>query len=585
MQNADEYITLGLYLGFLIVIGYVFSRLNRNLSDFVRGGGQGLWWMVGTSSVMAAISAFTFTGNASAAYDAGPTLLVVYAANCVGFLVGYFFLAAWFRQTRAYTLADIIRDRFGVGAEQFNVWSFAFLAPVGAAIQLWALSVFASAVFGFPLLPTIVVIGFVVTFYSTSGGRWGVMATDFLQSLILVPITLVLAVYSFYHVGGFSGIAAMFSDPVVGHDFRFVKDPGEFTGDRFTWKWMIAIFLIQLSGFLSISGAPRYLSVKDGKEGRKSALLAFILMTVGALVWILPPMVARVTLSGEVAGVALDNPSEASYAIAAMHYLPAGLLGIMVVAMFAATMSSMDTGLNMVTGTLARNFWPWLRGLFNLGEPSADLELRVCRWITLFLGMAIIAMALMLAMQRQFQLFDAYFVIATLIGLPVTIPLVAGLFIRRLPFVSYFVIAGLSVLPAAYSLWDGAVNGNQWTVQDRGLWVIAFGLAGVVISLGLKRWEHSRSRERIEDLFQRMRTPVEAEEHGGDGNDLPQLRIMGKMSVAAGLFLLTLVLFPEDFTGRVAALFVAAFVIGIGVLLLRGARRAQARAGSGSGEE
>jgi len=51
------------------------------------------------------------------------------------------------------------------------------------------------------------------------------------------------------------------------------------------------------------------------------------------------------------------------------------------------------------------------------------------------------------------------------------------------------------------------------------------------------------------------------------------------------LFLLTLVLFPEDFTGRVAALFVAAFVIGIGVLLLRGARRAQARAGSGSGEE
>ena len=581
MQNADEYITLGLYLGFLIVIGYVFSRLNRNLSDYVRGGGQGLWWMVGTSSVMAAISAFTFTGNASAAYDAGPTLLVVYAANCVGFLVGYFFLAAWFRQTRAYTLADIIRDRFGVGAEQFNVWSFAFLAPVGAAIQLWALSVFASAVFGFPLLPTIIIIGLVVTFYSTSGGRWGVMATDFLQSLILVPITLVLAVYSFYHVGGFSGIAAMFSDPVVGHDFRFVKDPGEFTGDRFTWKWMVAIFLIQLSGFLSISGAPRYLSVKDGKEGRKSALLAFILMTVGALVWILPPMVARMTLSGEVAGVALDNPSEASYAIAAMHYLPAGLLGIMVVAMFAATMSSMDTGLNMVTGTLARNFWPWLRRLFNLGEPSAVLELRVCRWITLFLGMAIIAMALMLAMQRQFQLFDAYFVIATLIGLPVTIPLVAGLFIRRLPFVSYFVIAGLSVLPAAYSLWDGAVNGNQWTVQDRGLWVIAFGLAGVVISLGLKRWEHSRSRERIEDLFQRMRTPVDAEEHGGDGNDLPQLRIMGRMSVAAGLFLLTLVLFPEDFTGRVAALFVAVFVMGIGVLLLRGARRAKVRAESG----
>jgi solute:Na+ symporter, SSS family len=573
MHGTTEYWALGLYLAFLLVIGWVFARLNRNLSDFVRGGGQGLWWMVGTSSVMATISAFTFTGNASAAYEAGPTLLVIYAANCTGFLVGYLFLAAWFRQTRAYTLADIIKDRFGVAAEQFNVCSFAFLAPIAAAIQLWALAVFASAVFSLPLVPTIIVIGLVVTFYSTSGGRWGVMATDFLQSLVLIPITLVLAAYSLYHIGGVGGLLALFDDPAIAADYQFVKEAGQFSGDRFTLKWIVAIFLIQLSGFLSISGAPRYLSVKDGREGRKSALLALVLMTIGAVVWILPPLVVRATLAGEVAAMPLDNPAEGAYAVAALHFLPNGLLGIMVVAMFAATMSSMDTGLNMVTGTVARNFWPWLRGLAGWRTPAPLTELRVCRWVTVGLGLAIVILALMLAAQRSFQLFDAYFVIATLIGLPVTIPLVAGLFIKRLPFASYFVIVGLAVVPAAYSLWDGHFHGNPWTVQDRGLWVIGFGVLGVVLSLGLQRWESAASRTSIEALFQRMRCPIDPAEHEGDAKDHTQWVLMGRTSLAAGGFLLVLVVMPDDWPGRGAALFVAGFVLVTGWLLVRAARR------------
>jgi Na+/proline symporter len=577
MSNPNEYISLGLYLGFLLVIGYVFSRMNRNLSDYVRGGGMATWWMVGTSSLMAAISAFTFTGNASAAYEAGPTLLIIYAANCAGFLVGYFFLAAWFRQSRALTLADIIRDRFGVGAEQFNVFSFAFLAPIGAAIQLWALAVFASAVFNFPLIPTIIIIGLVVTLYSTSGGRWGVMATDFLQSLILIPITLVLAAFCVYHIGGWSGFWSIFSSPEIGDDYRFIKESGAFSGDRFTLKWIIMIFLIQLSGFLSISGAPRYLSVKDGKEGRKSSMLAFILMFLGAIVWILPPMVARVTLGAEVDGVLIDNPSEASYAIAAIHYLPTGLLGIMIVAMFAATMSSMDTGLNMVTGTLVRNLWPWLRGMFKIAQPAEKTELRICRWVTAGLGLTIMVLALMLAAQTSFQLFDAYFVIATIIGLPVTIPLVAGLFIRRLPYSSYFIISGLSCLPAIYSLVDATFRGNSWTVQDRAMWVIIFGIVGIFISLYVRRWENPANRQQIEELFVRMKKVIEPHEHSDQRSDYSQLQIMGKMSIAAAGFLLLLLALAESLLGIISVLFVSGFVLVVGILLILGARREKAR--------
>ena len=45
-----EYFTLAGYFGLLILIGGIFARFNRNLSDFTRGGAQCSWWLVGVSS-------------------------------------------------------------------------------------------------------------------------------------------------------------------------------------------------------------------------------------------------------------------------------------------------------------------------------------------------------------------------------------------------------------------------------------------------------------------------------------------------------------------------------------------------------
>ena len=78
------------------------------------------------------------------AFLAGPTVLIIYAANVCALLLCGLFLAAWFRQTRAYTTMDVIKSRFGPAVEQFSAYTGVLLTPLQAAIQLWALSVFAS---------------------------------------------------------------------------------------------------------------------------------------------------------------------------------------------------------------------------------------------------------------------------------------------------------------------------------------------------------------------------------------------------------------------------------------------------------
>ena len=217
-----EYITLGIYLIVLMIVGGVFSRLNTNVSDFARGGAQGTWWMVGTSMFMAGISAFTFTGNASAAFSGGPTFLIIYLANCVG-LALCIIIGPWFRQTRATTWADILRERFNVSVEQFTSYFALLIQPISAATQLYALSIFTSSVLHVPTPWVIVVLGLIVLFYSTTGGRWAVMATDFVQGLVLLSLTILVFFLALHKIGGVSTFFSYFSDPRFAEDFKFVK--------------------------------------------------------------------------------------------------------------------------------------------------------------------------------------------------------------------------------------------------------------------------------------------------------------------------------------------------------------------------
>lgn len=568
-----EYITLGIYLIVLLSLGTIFSKFNTNLSDFVRGGGQGTWWMVGSSMLMASISAFTFTGNASAAFEAGPTFLIIYFANCVALLICGLFLAAWFRQTRAYTEADVVRQRFGTVVEQFGVYMGVILAPIAAAIQLWALAIFASSVFSFPLIPTIVVIGCIVIFYSTTGGKWAVMATDFVQSLIMFSITILVAVLALIKIGGIGEFFSYFSDPKFADDFKFVKEPGQFPDDKFTYKWIIAIFFMQFYSQISLNSVSRFLSVKDGKEAKKASFLALGLMLIGCFIWFVPPMAARFLYGDEIMAQAIENPANSSYAFIALKLLPNGLMGIMIAAMFAATMSSMDSGLNEQVGIIARNAIPRLRSALGFhNELPAKTELLICKIATLMLGGIIITYSILFATNKEIVLFDAYMIIGSIVGIPIAFPLLCGLWIKKLPSWSFFAIFGGCLIPSIISIYDAQVNDNPWTIQERALWIFLAGILATVVSMAFYRYSSEAYKKRVAEFFVTMRTPVDFLKEIGESKDYTQLKIMGMTAIGLGSLLMLLILVPNPLWGRFCVFCVAGMIILVGVLLRTGAR-------------
>ncbi len=575
-----EYLTLAIYLGVLLALGAYFKKFTTNLSDFVRGGGQGSWWLIGTSILMSAISAFTFTGNASAAFEGGPSLFIIYAANCAGFACGGLFIGRWMRQTRAYTTADVVRSRFGVPVEQFGACFGVLLGPITAAIQLYALSLFASTVLDLPIIPIMIVIAIIVIFYSTSGGKWAVMATDFVQAMVMLSITLLVCFLSLRAVGGFSEFFAFFKDPRFADDFKLIKENGAFAGDRYTLKWAVAIFLMQVNSQLSLSSAGRYIAARDGKEASRASWLAFVLMALGSAVWFIPPMVARFLFETEILNSGIDKPAESAYAFIAMKLLPNGLLGMMIAAMFAATMSSMDSGLNSQVGAIVRNIIPRIRSAIGrTQELTTKQEMRICYIATICLGVLITGYAMLFAFYSKITLFDASLTVASVIGVPMSFPMFLGLWLKKLPKWSYFPIFCACLAPSIWSFIDGKLNGNYWTVQDRAIWIMLFGSVAAIICLLFSKHTSEKSRTEVDAFFKKMHTPIDYDtEIGRAAVDYEQYFVISKAVLFVGALILLILFVPNDTFSRLCILSISGFVLSVGALLWWGGRRMKAKA-------
>ena len=122
MISIYDYISIGFYFIFVVTVGVVFSRRNKNTSDYFRGGGIMPWWMAGVSAWMASFSAWTFTGAAGKIYQNGPFVLLLYYSSIAAFVIIMAFTCYRFRRMRTVTPMEAIRARYGAATQQFVTW-------------------------------------------------------------------------------------------------------------------------------------------------------------------------------------------------------------------------------------------------------------------------------------------------------------------------------------------------------------------------------------------------------------------------------------------------------------------------------
>ncbi|WPJ97840.1 hypothetical protein SH580_08965 [Coraliomargarita algicola] len=578
MEQTIEFIIIAAYLLLLVTVSLVFKKFNQDSNDYFRNGCRGTWWLIGTSVFMTTFSAWTFTGAAGVSYNAGWTVTIIFLSNSLGFLFNAVYLAPRYRQLRMTTSAEVVRKRFGPTTEQYVAYSgFVFYAYV-AALHLYGLSIFTSAIFGFDIESTILVIGVVVVIYSMIGGSWAVKATDFLQSLILIPITVLVAILSLKYVGWGSGMFGMIEAQGLNEHFKFINTV-EFSDEMidFSIYWAIAVTLEHVISYNSLSSAPRYFATKDGRDARKAAWLACILMTIGSVIWIIPPIVAKLCFSQEVEAMNIASPAESAYAITSLNLLPLGMSGLIAVAIFAATMSSMDSGLNGNSATLVKNILPPLLRLRGRKMPSPKGQLRIGQVWTLLCGAGIIFISLYLSRQEGKGIFRFMLILGLLIPTS-QVPLLLGLFIRKVPSWSALVTM-IMVWPVGLFMYFSGkdVVKDVPLMHDPHKWhwgiLLKLGLAAAIFMLTMPFWKYAspKYKAQVDDFFRTMNTPVDFEQEVGEANDSSQERILGFFAIVIGVAICLIMFVPGNgwgIDGRLGILFVGGSVSLTGLLFV-----------------
>lgn len=564
-----EYLIIGAYLAFLIYLGLRVKNLSANTSDYFRSGTKATWWLVGMSTFISSVSAFTFTGNAGAMFEGGWSILAIYWGQGMGLLILAIFLAAWFRQTRSITYLDILKQRFDVNTEQIigyvKILTFAF----HGALTLYGLALFSGTTFSLPLVPTILVLGAVAIIYSVAGGQWAVLATDFVQALLMFPMTVALCIFCLYRIGGVGEFLRKTSEIPELHLFD--------TQGEFPVSWMVATAVIAIIGQTNIVASVKFFSVKDGKSARKAAAMACIFITFGCVVWFVPPMTARVLFAEEILAAGTSNPSETAYAFMALKYLPNGMIALMIVAMFSATMSSLDTALNRNAAMLVNNIVPLLREKLKMPVLSDARALLYSRFGTALMGLIVLSLALVYATQEDFGMTKFYYLFSSIVAMPVMLPFVLGLYIKRTPPWSAFAAMIAGGIPTVISWVSATYFDQSWSYEFRAALILGASGLTFLATMPFYKGSSQKFKERNEAFFKTMHTPVDFEKEVGEGNDAFQLKMLGGSSLALAVFLLVLQALPNDLTGRITLLSVNAFVAAVGALLYyKGLRHAKA---------
>jgi Na+/proline symporter len=229
--------------------------------------------------------------------------------------------------------------------------------------------------------------------------------------------------------------------------------------------------------------------VRDEAAGKKVGLVSAGLFMVFPVLFLLPAIAAKVLLPNLA-------DKEMAYVSMCLELLPQGIMGLMIAAMFAATMSTVSSEYNVVAGVLTGDIYK------RLIHPTASPRnlMLVARSSTLVVGGLVTLGALFVG--RFGGAFEANKLFTGLFAIPMVIPLIFGILLHRpqpwgaLLTVVVGIISGLILNQMPQISWEAA------TLIEIGLCMAVFLLSGLVKS------RNPEYLEKVRIFFQRLATPI-----------------------------------------------------------------------------
>ena len=372
-----DWCVLGGYFFVLVVSGWWLARRKQNdTTDYFLGGRNMPVWAVICSIVATALSAATFVGAPQITYDGNLSYLathVTISATIAVLFVGVFFIPAFYAN-KVTTIYELLEVRMGRGAKQAASAMFMIGQIFSGGARLFMVSIPAAMILfnedkPQEMMLAIGVVTLVGIVYTLTGGISSVIWADVLQLFIFVvaagaALWLLLTRVPVDYPAMVEALEA---------SNKFAVDSGAtLEGGRYTIETSKPFTLISAVTGLALLNiaaygtnhdmAQRMLTCRSAAKGRASAILSvlvsvpvqalFLAVGLGLFIFYKQPMVM-----GDAVPAYTPDGSHKIFLQFILNEMPAGMKGLLLAGLFAAGLSTLNSGLNSMSSTLVSDFY------------------------------------------------------------------------------------------------------------------------------------------------------------------------------------------------------------------------------------
>ena len=444
--------TIGTGLDYAIMVGYFvamlaigtwFGRGQTSTKDFFFGGQRFSWWLIAFSLVATTIGSASFVKYSKIAFSFGIASSQTYLNDWFWIPLLLFGWLPILYFSRVVSIPEYFERRFGRPARVVATWLLLAYLVGYVGINLLTMGQALHILLGWPTFGAAVVVASISAVYVTFGGQTSVIMTDLFQGVMLMVTGLLLLLLGMHYLGGPTDFWELLPR---GHRRAFVhfnEDPSYNSVGVF---WQDGMANSAMFYFLNQGMVMRLMSARSVKDSRKATItMLVVLMPIAAVVvasggWVAKALVGAGALPADIA------PEEAFFIAAEFLTMP-GVFGLIMAALTAALMSTVDTLITAIAAIVVNDIYRPARP-----EASESDLLRVARYASV--GITLFGVLLVPVFLTFGSIYSAHGAFTAAITPPLVVALLFGVFWRRYTLTAAMVtMVGGSAIIFASMIW------------------------------------------------------------------------------------------------------------------------------------
>ncbi len=448
----QDYLTITLYFAGMAAIGVYFASRQKSSEEFSLGNRNVVWWAGAFSMYATGTSAISLMAIPVMAYTSSLVFLTPVVLTIPLVILQAHVLMPMMRRLELTSTYEYLERRFNPTLRMLGSGQAIALQTFGRmSVVLLLPSLAVSATTGLSVYASILLMGVLTTAYTAVGGFEAVIWTDVAQGVLMLIGPLLMIGIALWAVPG--GVTEIWQTSLT-YD--------KFTPFLATWDWTVPAIWISLLGVTL--GATGF----AGDQPMVQRVFATPLKDVRRMQYMTCAL--GVTIAVIVTSVGLSlfhyfrarpgdlDPGMANDQIVPLFLvqaMPAGLAGLLVSAIFAASMSTMSSSMNSVATLVSEDFY---KRFFPGASDSRRLILM--KGVSFLVGAIGIGVALLMATYDIRSMFESWNRIAALLGGGFVGVYTLGMFTTRANGVGAICGAVASVV---WTLW-AEHSGMHWTL-------------------------------------------------------------------------------------------------------------------------